>query len=60
MASRFGRSGSLDLQGLSVSRSESAVVATEEPKAAWIDSATLALVYAVSIASLAGFATFGS
>jgi putative membrane protein len=58
MASRFGRSGNLDLQGLSVSRSESAVVATEEPKAAWIDSVSLALVYAVSIASLAGFATF--
>ena len=58
MASRFGRPGSLELEGASRSRAESAAVATDEPKAAWIDAASLGLVYAVSIGSLAGFMTF--
>src|SRR5690349_164160 len=58
MASRFGRPDSIDLPGVTLPRSESASAATEAPKAAWIDSASLGLVYAVSIASLAGFATF--
>lgn len=58
MASRYGRPDSIDLEGLRVPRSAPALVETAEPKGAWIDSASLGLVYAVSIASLAGFATF--
>ena len=58
MASRFGRPASLDFQRANLSRSETASVAKDEPKAAWIDRVSLAVVYAVSIASLAGFATF--
>jgi putative membrane protein len=58
MASRFSRPDSLDLEGVNLPRSESVAVESDEPKAAWIDAASLGLVYAVSIASLAGFATF--
>lgn len=58
MASRVGRSASLDLESANLSRAGSAAVGTEPSNAAWVDHASLALVYAVSIASLAGFATF--
>ena len=59
MASRFGKPpASLDLQGIGVPRSGTVSVADREPRAAWIDGASLGLVYAVSVASLAGFATF--
>jgi uncharacterized membrane protein len=58
MASRFGRSTSLELGELSLPESGTAAVATDSPKTSWVDSASLGLVYAVSIASLAGFATF--
>ena len=58
MASRLGRAGNLDLEGVNVRRGGGDLVATEEPRAAWVDSASLGLVYAVSMASLAGFATF--
>ena len=59
MASRFGRPhASLDLQGTSVPRAGTGAVADREHGAPWIDRASLAVVYAVSIASLAGFATF--
>lgn len=58
MASRFARPDSLDLQGVNLPGSELGSVVAQEPTNAWIDTASLGLVYAVSIASLAGFATF--
>jgi putative membrane protein len=58
MAARFDRSVSLELGELRLPEPGTAPVDTAEPKASRVDSASLGLVYAVSIASLAGFATF--
>ena len=60
MASPLGRpTSTLDLGGVTLARSGADMASEQrETTAAWIDTALLGVVYAVSIASLAGFATF--
>jgi putative membrane protein len=60
MAPGLGRSAnSIDLDGVTLPTSGARLVAgSREAKRPWLDTALLGVVYAVSIASLVGFATF--